>query len=306
MKPLVSVLINNYNYAMYLPEAIESILAQTYPHIEIIVVDDGSTDASHDIMKAYQEKYPQRIVAHCKANGGQASAFNAGVALAQGEVVCFLDSDDAFEPQKVEEVVKAYEQGYAYMFNNHTMVFENGATKSHETIRFPYNGYNLFLVYYISKYVGDITSTLSLSKALAMKIFPIVDEQGWRIQADDVIVFSASMLERAYFISQPLTRYRIHGTNGYYNKIIPADKKYARLKRIGAVKKRAVETLCLDEAFFHNTFNLIQEFKTHEHYDNELLKLYTRVLFLEMRIPFLKKVLAYKEVVQHYLKERKK
>jgi glycosyltransferase involved in cell wall biosynthesis len=306
MKPLVSVLINNYNYATYLPEAIESVLAQTYPHIEIIVVDDGSTDTSHDIMRAYQEKYPQRIVVHCKANGGQASAFNAGVALAQGEVVCFLDSDDAFEPQKVEEVVKAYEQGYAYMFNNHTMVFENGATKSHESIRFPYNGYNLFLVYYISKYVGDITSTLSLSKALAMKIFPIVDEKGWRIQADDVIVFSASMLERAYFIPQPLTRYRIHGTNGYYNKIIPADKKYERLKRIGVVKKRAVETLGLDEAFFHNTFSLVQEFKTHEHYDNELLKLYTRVLFLEMRIPFLKKVLAYKEVVQHYLKERKK
>lgn len=306
MKPLVSVLINNYNYAAYLSEAIESVLAQTYSHIEIIVVDDGSSDTSVAMIQEYARKYPQRIVAHCKANGGQASAFNAGVALAKGEVLCFLDSDDAFEPHKVEEVVKAYIQGYSYIFNNHTMVFENGATKSYETIRYPYNGYNLFLVYYISKYVGDITSTLSLSKALAMKIFPIEDEAGWRIQADDVIVFSASMLEKSYFLPQPLTRYRIHGNNGYYNTTVPADKKYARLKRIGAVKKKAVETLCLDEAFFHNTFHLVQEFKTHEHYDSELLKLYTRVLFLEMRIPFVKKVLAYKEVVQHYLKERKK
>lgn len=306
MKPFVSVLINNYNYANYLPEALESVLAQTYSPIEIIVVDDGSSDASCSIIQAYQEKYPNRIVSCCKKNGGQASAFNAGVALAQGEVFCFLDSDDTFEPTKVEKVVDAYNEGKKYIFNNHTMVFENNAQKSYDTIRYPYNGYNLFLVHYISKYVGDVTSTLSLARDVAHKIFPIVDEQGWRIQADDVIVFSAAMLESAYFLDEPLTRYRIHGNNGYYSKQISHEKKYERLKRIGAVKKRAVELLALNDAFFNNTFNLVQEFKTHTLYDCELLKLYSRVIFLEMRIPFIKKIMAFREIVEYYFKQRNK
>ena len=62
--------------------------------------------------------------------------------------------------------------------------------------------------------------------------------------------------------------------------------------------------LGLNEGFFHNTFHLVQEFKTHEHYDGELLKLYTRVLFLEMPIPFLKKLITCKEILLHYLKHK--
>ncbi|WP_419771202.1 MAG: glycosyltransferase family 2 protein [Candidatus Marinarcus sp.] len=305
MNTLVSVVIDNYNYEKYIANAIDSVLNQSYENYEIIVVDDGSTDSSKEIINSYTQKEPTKIKAIFKENGGQASAFNIGIKEIKGELICFLDSDDEFESNKLEEIVALYEQGYEYIFNDHTMIFDNNAPKGYEPIRYPYNGQNLFLLYYISKYVGGICSTLSISKKIAEQIFPIEDENGWRIQADDVIVYMSAMLTQSYFSSKRLTRYRIHGNNGYYNKAIPNNRKFERLKRIGTLKKKAVEILDLDEVFFKNSFNLVAEFKTHDRYDYELLKLYTRVLFLEMHIPFLKKLIAYKDIVKFYLENKK-
>ncbi|MBN1874039.1 MAG: glycosyltransferase family 2 protein, partial [Anaerolineae bacterium] len=102
--PLVSILINNYNYAEFLSAAIDSGLAQTYPNVEVVVVDDGSTDNSREVIAGYKN----RIIAVLKENGGQASAFNAGVAASRGDIVCFLDSDDIFLPEKITEIVTAF------------------------------------------------------------------------------------------------------------------------------------------------------------------------------------------------------
>lgn len=102
--PLVSALITSYNYGLYLREAVDSALNQTYPNIEVIVVDDGSTDNSPEIMASYGD----RIIPIYKKNGGHVSAVNAGYAASQGQILCFLDSDDVWLPQKVETVVEAF------------------------------------------------------------------------------------------------------------------------------------------------------------------------------------------------------
>jgi glycosyltransferase involved in cell wall biosynthesis len=94
MPPVVSISVVNYNYARILPAAIDSALSQTWPHVEVVVVDDGSTDASRDVIAGYGE----RVRAIYKANGGQGSAFNAGFAHCSGELVVFLDADDVLEP----------------------------------------------------------------------------------------------------------------------------------------------------------------------------------------------------------------
>jgi len=99
----VTILINNYNYARFLPAAIDSALSQTYHPLEVVVVDDGSTDESPDIIRDYGE----RIRPVFKSNGGQASAFNAGFAASRGEVICLLDADDFFFPEKAERSVSA-------------------------------------------------------------------------------------------------------------------------------------------------------------------------------------------------------
>jgi glycosyltransferase involved in cell wall biosynthesis len=102
--PLVSILINNYNYGRFLGEAIESALSQTYRPVEIIVVDDGSTDNSRKIIA----QYGNRIIPILKENGGQASAFNAGFAASRGEIICFLDADDEYLPGKISEVTRIF------------------------------------------------------------------------------------------------------------------------------------------------------------------------------------------------------
>jgi glycosyltransferase involved in cell wall biosynthesis len=105
-QPAVSVIINNYNYARFLNAAIDSALNQRYPLIEIIVVDDGSTDDSREIILSYGD----RITAIFKENGGQASALNAAVAASRGNILCFLDADDFYHPDKVVRVVDTFRQ----------------------------------------------------------------------------------------------------------------------------------------------------------------------------------------------------
>lgn len=104
--PVASILISNYNYAQFLREAIDSALRQTYPYTEVIVVDDGSTDRSRDIIASYGN----RVVPVFKENGGQASAINAGFSASRGEIICLLDSDDLFLPEKVARVLNAWER----------------------------------------------------------------------------------------------------------------------------------------------------------------------------------------------------
>src|SRR2546429_6094216 len=101
-QPLVTALINTYNYGRFLPFAINSVLNQTYKNIEIIVVDDGSTDHTQEVL----ERYADRVRNIRTTNGGQAQAFNVGIPLARGELLMLLDADDAWLPGKVERMVE--------------------------------------------------------------------------------------------------------------------------------------------------------------------------------------------------------
>ena len=96
MKPLVSVLIGAYNAAPYLGEAIESVLAQDYEPVELIVVDDGSTDGTADVARSFAA-----VQVICQENGGNGAARNRAVAHASGELYAFLDADDRFTPGKL-------------------------------------------------------------------------------------------------------------------------------------------------------------------------------------------------------------
>jgi hypothetical protein len=95
---LASIVIVNYNYGRFLEDAIRSALAQTHAPLEVIVVDDGSTDDSRAVIGRYEDW----VKAVLKANGGHASAYNAGFAASAGDAVLFLDSDDMLLPAAIE------------------------------------------------------------------------------------------------------------------------------------------------------------------------------------------------------------
>jgi glycosyltransferase involved in cell wall biosynthesis len=116
--PLVSVVVPTYNYSQYISQAIESVLAQTYPNIEIVVIDDGSTDDTASIIG----KFGNKIQYHFQSNQGLSAARNRGIELSSGTYIQFLDSDDKLGPQTIEAKVR-------YLNQNPDVVFACGPNR---------------------------------------------------------------------------------------------------------------------------------------------------------------------------------
>ncbi|MEI7813648.1 MAG: glycosyltransferase [Coriobacteriia bacterium] len=120
MAGLVSVVIPCFNAARYVGRAIESALEQTYDRIEVIVIDDGSTDGSLEIIRSYDS----RIVSQTKTNGGACAARNDGVALAHGEFIQFLDADDFLMLDSVSNRIAAFTEDVGLVFGDRVHVDE--------------------------------------------------------------------------------------------------------------------------------------------------------------------------------------
>jgi len=126
--PLVSAVIPVYNGERFLAETIESVLAQTYKNIECIVVNDGSTDGTAEICRSYGD----RIRYFEKPNGGVSSARNLGIANANGELIAFLDADDLWKAEKIEQQVALFEQdsNVGLLYSSVRIIDEKGAVIS--------------------------------------------------------------------------------------------------------------------------------------------------------------------------------
>jgi len=124
MSSLVTIIIPTYNYARYIHRAIDSALKQSYPNIEVVVVDDGSTDNTQAILTEYGDKI--RYV--CQANQGASAARNRGLVEARGEFIAFLDADDAYLPGNIAEKMNflAAHNKYAWCYSNWAWAHDNG------------------------------------------------------------------------------------------------------------------------------------------------------------------------------------
>ncbi|HEX3660347.1 MAG TPA: glycosyltransferase [Acidobacteriaceae bacterium] len=203
---LVTVLINNYNYGLFLNQAIDSALNQTYQNIEVVVVDDGSTDESRDIILGYGDN----VVKVLKENGGQASAFNAGIGASRGEVICMLDSDDWFFPDKVERLIP-YSRPSSIL--HHRLQMQPGPGLIPSTTVEPIDVYAYARRYRFIPFGGSPTSGIAISRDLAVKLLPFPKV---RASADDFLVRGAALLGNIIGIPEVLGAYRIHGNNVWY------------------------------------------------------------------------------------------
>ena len=223
-------LINSYNYAAYLPAAIDSALTQTVPFNELIVVDDGSTDGSLELLaKRYGHLPHVQIVT--KSNAGQLSCFNEGFRRATGDVVFFLDADDTYHPNHVAEVLRVYLRQPAAdcVF---TAYRRFGAV---EDVQLPYPancdfGYAAVLTAFgWEEWIGAPTSCLSFRRAILQRFLPIPLESDWRTRADDCLLFGcAAAGGRKLYLAQPLVNYRVHGQNHFCGKQFDAAYEYQR------------------------------------------------------------------------------
>lgn len=112
--PLISVIVPVYNVAAWLPRCVDSILAQSYENLEVLLVDDGSTDDSGEICEEYAQKDARVRVIH-KENGGLSSARNAGLDVCSGQYIGFVDSDDWIEPEMYGQMLVLMEQKHAQL-----------------------------------------------------------------------------------------------------------------------------------------------------------------------------------------------
>jgi glycosyltransferase involved in cell wall biosynthesis len=226
-KPSVSVIINNYNYERFLGEAIGSALGQTHDSIEVIVVDDGSTDDSTAVI----EGYGKEIISVVKPNEGQASAFNAGFARSSGEIICFLDADDLFLPNKVEKVVDAYtDETTGWCFHPLQWVDVGGQPIPDPfDVRYATGRCDFRSQYLRGKPVfwAPPTSGLSFKRTLLEKLLPM--PQHIRITADNYLAFCTPAFVPGFYISECLGLQRIHGANAYTAKEDPLFKATVQL-----------------------------------------------------------------------------
>lgn len=208
---LVSVVINNYNYGRYLRAAIDSSLAQSYPQVEVVVVDDGSTDDSREVI----ESYGNRIIPLIKSNGGQGSAFNAGFAASQGEIVIFLDADDELLDDAVDRVVKAWRPGVAKVQFQLELVDDGGKSLGMLVPQFngfiP-NGDIRDRIVRFGEYPTPPSSGSAYSRAVLKQLMPL-DEAIWLLAADRPLFFLTPFFGDLVSLCTPLGRYRIHAAN---------------------------------------------------------------------------------------------
>jgi glycosyltransferase involved in cell wall biosynthesis len=210
-KPLVSIIIDNFNYARFIRAAIHSALAQSYQPIELIVVDDGSTDASRDVISSYSGQ----LTPIFKPNGGHASAFNAGLRASHGSIVMFLDADDALLPNAVEEVVRAWrpETSKAQFVLAHIDADGHalGAIVPYSPAQM-LDGDIRASILEAGGYVGVPTSGNAFARRVLDRIMPLPESQ-WRQAADTSLEIIAPFLGDVVSIRKTLGCYRVHEAN---------------------------------------------------------------------------------------------
>jgi glycosyltransferase involved in cell wall biosynthesis len=212
----VSIIITNYNYGRFLGEAIESALAQSHQHCEVIVVDDGSTDDS----RATIASYAGRITAILRENRGQAAAMNSGFAQACGSIIVFLDADDLLLPHAAAQFVTAWGGApTAARAHSRMKVIDKhgrptGVTKPQAHLPLPQGDLRRHVFAFPDDMPWLPTSGNAYAAEVLRAIFPIPEEQ-FRILADIYLSHVTPLFGPVLALEQVGACYRVHGANNY-------------------------------------------------------------------------------------------
>ena len=217
--PTVSVVVNNYNYAAYVESAIQSTLQQDYERTEVVVVDDGSTDCSLDVIAEFESRI--RMVA--KPNGGQASALNTGFAESCGDIIIFLDSDDVLMPTAASNAVASFrEPGISNVRWSMWLIDSEGKkTGGIKPVNPPPEGdfREQLMMRGPTNVPGSPTSGNAWSRSFLKRVHPIPENVAYyRKCADEYLYTLAPAFGRLGTISEPQSCYRIHDESIYSSR----------------------------------------------------------------------------------------
>lgn len=231
-----SVVVTSYNYRAYIAEAIDSALGQTLAPSQVIVVDDGSTDGSAEHVRSrYAADARVRVLE--QENAGQLAAFSAGVSVAKGDIVAFLDADDLWEPRYLEKVAEIYTRmpsvDFVYTnmryFGEREGFFHPEGPSRDDGISVRQGCYRLF-------WRCSPTSAITMRRPMAVRLTRVPPEfcAEWRTRADDCLAFGGDIFAaHKYYLADSLVRYRAHGANlwlGQPEKKTDATRRWLKLE----------------------------------------------------------------------------
>lgn len=240
-EPKVSVVITSYNYERYIGETIESVLSQSYPVFEVIVVDDGSADRSPDVAR----KFGGIVRVIEQENQGVCVARNNGARLATSEILTFVDSDDIWLPNKVEKQVAAFvSDDEVGLVSCGFRAFAPDGSTIYESL----TGKSGWVADEILLMREEIINSTASSIAVRRDLFERVggfDERREIFAAEDRdLCYRIARIAKHVFLPEVLLDYRMHGSNGHlnihgmerallvsYKKIFDSEESVQSLKR---------------------------------------------------------------------------
>jgi glycosyltransferase involved in cell wall biosynthesis len=213
----IDIVIDNHNYGVFVTQAIDSACGQGHPDVHVVVVDDGSTDDSRERLSAYEGAVDIVL----KENGGQASAFNAGVARCRGDIVMFLDADDVLRPDAAARVAAAFSADprvVRVQFRMDVIDAEGrptGATKPPRYLPMPSGDLTQAVLAFPFDLVWLPVSGNAFRLDALRRIFPIPEHEYPRCGADWYLVHLTSLLGSVVSLEGVGASYRVHGHNAY-------------------------------------------------------------------------------------------
>jgi glycosyltransferase involved in cell wall biosynthesis len=214
-RPAVSILITCFNYEAFVGRAIESALDQTYAPSQVIVSDDASTDNSCAVVETYVQRDP-RVRLLRNPHGGMAANVNAAFRASSGDIVCLLDADDTFMPNKLEAVVACFQGNSRAGFSIHraSMVDHEGNERgTYPLLSSLPSGDCARITYENSGILMGLppTTNLSLRREIADRIFPLPAQ--FTGYAEQMIHRLAPLMTELCAVDAPLAHWRQHGKN---------------------------------------------------------------------------------------------
>lgn len=253
--PKVSVIIPTYNRAKYLSEAIDSVLAQVYQDFEIIIVDDGSTDNTRNIVEKYVKNFPEKIRYFFQEKKGSSAARNNGIRNAKGEYIAFLDSDDKWLSEKLEKqmkLIKNEDVGFVY---SNAYVENNGKMTSRiKPTSAVLDFYGLFC-----EGKSIVMSTVLIKKEYLKKVGMF--DESLQVAVDHDLLARVLLDYKVKHLNEPLAIYREHLNNVSSdmermnkNGIMICEKflKEKKVPRRIVLKKLAYKYYMLGKLYYEN------------------------------------------------------
>ena len=206
-QPLISVIITNFNYANFVGEAISSVLSQTYPYVECIVVDDGSTDNSREVIESFGN-----VKSIFRSNAGQAQAGLTGLSSISGSIVVFLDSDDYLLPEACATIATSWNAGVAAIL--YRLKVLRGEKFSDELL--PSQSFVTETAPEFIKMYGYLPAAPMSGNAYAPDVVRRIFAEGLHLDKnglDAFLILCSPFLGRVVAVDRPLGVYRVHSAN---------------------------------------------------------------------------------------------